>query len=536
MQASSPDILSVLNNIRGTEDSLLPCYSDACTEQTASHGCTGNNGGQGLPPGYYFVPFANSQTLTTPSTLFYRTNSNNDLYTGYNYNLEHYQQLATAGCPLYVIQDPTTGMNHVFYHFSASNYQLSSKEDQESSSITENFESFVKSSIGDNEVESKTCDDVLDELAVSTPPSLEIGSCEGDAEQDGENHSGKQVNQQQSLNETLTCMATNRAEMKRLDLIEKHSSCFDGQTLEPSQGDKQKMDSRNNCCNNTGSSNNQTDDRIPAKICQTLLSESEKTDLDKPHFETIDDDLNDSLEDYVDTLVSMEEESRLDYKKISQQANDATLRGTTFLKAFSKHRNGTYDIAKAKEDSQDVGSETVKRVKANSNEFLDILIDCDDKSQLEERLRRSQKELQQLNFEEDQPALKTRNVEGRSSIPVKKENAETLSRNTSKLHVSLAEHATSNSEADSEVSMEVPRKRQRLSSLTLDSYTNHSKTEANLDKPIHLCYLSFADSVENATNIKHDIDDAINDAVFDESLDLHSMREAYGKMYNYTMS
>lgn len=515
------DAFTGFSSCQGTDDSYSLSTSETSGDPLVNNGFTLQSGG-GLPPGYYFVPFAAPHALAAQNTLYYGAVGSSEAFTSYSHSLEQYQQLATAGYPLYVIQDPITGLSHIFYHYSANSCQLGA--DEQVRSVTEDFQSIFNSPTHDNESDVISCfdqnsnssspeSDGREASPVSTLDSKSPSKCRLDSDE------GQQTNEK-------ICVLQGTTFDERSDPSEGPSEItvqFEGKE----DAKKCIVDTLivTKKCSDVYSSSN--DVKTLGDVVDIFSSTARPGDNEiEDHYETIEDDVKDSLEHYVDSLVSMEENIVKDKGETKRRASPVTVvkvteslgekRNGRFKKAFHTHWHTTNDF--------DVKP---SRVCSENNQcktgFQDILIDCNDKKQLEERLRRSQNELQQLNFEDDQldaKAIKT------AEKTIKKET--------------IQEEARTVNSIEKEASVESPNKRQRLSSLTLDSYTNFNNSsnnaEAHIDKMIYQDYLNFSDSIAYLSNIKQERnEDLEDDVVFDESLDLQSIREAYGKLPSYAV-
>ena len=565
LQPSSPELYSALSNCLGTENyNLLTTSSEVNGDQLANNGYQISGGAQGLPPGYYFVPYVNPQTVASQNTLYYGANGSNGLLTSYNYNLEQLQQLSAAGYPLYVVQDPSTGLNHVFYHFSACNYQYSS--DESVSSLSEN--NHCDNNSNDSDSDASGTFDLIDQNSNASLNSSEA-----------ENSEASPIDSSQSSFEYKTESDEEPPETQNgiIDIFNKNNPEKDERKaacLTPFclTGNYSKANISDSLVNETNEIKVKEEERllsideeacsfansfllesknfdIPSTFSKPCLHESENG-LSKTHYEALDDledDTKDSLEDYVDSLVSMDEKRCNKNVQLSSPP-PVTSRGSTdkctdkneltnLTKPIQKSRVGFMncrnDVDKYIPSSEchDHRKESSVAKSRENDALIGTLINYDDKKQLEARLRRSQKELEKLNFDDElqasQKTKTTAQIETPSAFEI----------NNTQAKRDLESSTCDNSHnADNKTHKESPRKRQRLSSLTLESYTSSDNNEAYLEKPIFQDCLNFSDCIGYLTNIKQERDDIEDDAVFHESLDLHSIREAYSKVSNYALT
>ena len=561
-QASAEDRYPALGYLNGTDShSLAPASSDINNEQLINNGYSMYTGAQGLPPGYYFVPFSSPQTFPGQSALLCGTNSNNSLLASYNCNVDQQQQqLSTAGYPLYVMQDPITGLNQVFLHFSAYNFQYSSNELV--SSLSADFLSNFCKSSSENDSDVQFNSDIMEQNSNIGSSSSDIEHSEASPVDSLSSQSLFEYNteseEEQSEEEAKISDTQNalRDDCHSKDedsvLFSKPTNDVCNYSEEPalatsdSAGNGIKIQQENTppSVENDTCSNGESSSRScanPINLHQNIKTNYETSDY-------LDNDVKDSLEHYVDSLVSMEEDFSKDEDKSSLFPSSVAKgslkrcadkhRTLISKKAGQKHRktlvsdcNENTDTNIRNKKCHDENIENLREKKESNGEFFDILFSSDDSKVLEERLRRSQNELQQLNFDDD-PRVSQKPKANRPTEdagPVKGEPTPIKANQNLKPFGSLEN-------LNNIASCESPKKRQRLSSLTLESCTNLNGNEACTQKLTFPDYLNLTDSIELSSYIKQDKGDLANDAVFEESLDLHSIREAYNRMTSYALS
>ena len=564
IQANTEDKFPALGELNGTDShSLAPTSSDFNNEQLVNNGYSLYTGAQGLPPGYYFVPFSSPQTFDGQSTLLSGANSNNSLFASYNYNIDQQQQqqqLGTAGYPLYVIQDPITGLNQVFLHFSAYNFQYSSNELV--SSLSAEFQSNFCKNSSDNDSDVQFTSDIMEQNSNTGSSSSDIGHSEASPVDSLSSQSpfgyNTESEEEQSVEE-VKISVTQYASKDDFYSKDEDSAQFFMSTNEfcnyteelalatpDNESNRIKIKQENSppsvdnvaCSNEDGTSRNCAS---PVNLRQNIKTNCETSDY-------LDDDVKDSLEHYVDSLVSMEEDicegkdkppllsssvAKGNLNRCADRHKTLTLKkvGQKHKKTIDSDCSKNVDIGMRSRKCLDENIEKLSEKKERNGEFFDILFSSDDSKFLEERLRRSQNELQQLNFDDDQHVSQ----KPKASKPA--ENAGPLKREFTAIKANQNLKPFGSFENLNDIaSCESPKKRQRLSSLTLESCTNLNSSEASLKRLVSPDDLNLTDSIECPSYIKQDKVDLANDAVFEESLDLHSIRDAYNKMIGYALS
>ena len=183
---------SLLSGLQATGDQLINSNNNNDNNNQIL-----NQNGQALPPGYYFVPFATQQAYASHQSAYFYDASEGDSNSTYEYLLKQQQQLA-ANYPLYVVQDPVTGLQHVFcaydyrYPYSeqvncnVDDLQIDSNQLFENKSDSEQDSDFSKSETSSNDSSTVTGDSNYSEVdstsPVDSPNSSQFNSSNDDSQ------------------------------------------------------------------------------------------------------------------------------------------------------------------------------------------------------------------------------------------------------------------------------------------------------------------------------------------------------------------
>ena len=496
--------------------------------------------------------------------------TNNDLYSSYNYFLNQQHHLGAAGYPLYVIQDPTTGFSQAFLHFSAYNFQYSSNELV--SSISADFHSKFDKDRSESDAQFNS--DVIDQNSnASSSSSSEPESSEASPlySLSSENSFDFKFDSDEEQFEEKTEMPTPTKQFDTKDhcssKVEESTSSSPPENLQCCSCEAITLDAVDNPYNDNKHKKENSQLHMNKTACSLVSDTSNRiastfienqpkvnvTEKDNSSIETnceaseySDENVKDSLEHYVDSLVSMEEEdlggkqdksllqtpvptkkgleSNLDKNKsFTRKEEVRRSRKHGFVSGCSKYMDSSVHTSK----SHNEFTVKIEEPEKSNGEFAFAFFNSDDKKVLEERLIRSQSELQQLNFDDEHVESDTLkvNISAKKSLNLEEETQ------VSKANDKLSSFDSSGNPKNN-ASIESPKKRQRLSSLTLDSFTNLYNNEAFLEKPILPDHSNFTTD----DSIKQERDNLEGNVIFEGSLDLHSIREAYCKMTNFVMS
>ena len=528
--------------------------------QPANHEYAIPTSANGLPPGFYFVPFSNPQTVPWQTSIECKANSAKGSFASYDYNFNQHQPLGTAGYPLYVIQDPITGLSQIFLHFSAYNFQYSSSgffpsmsRESESNfdSESDNDTLFSSEFMEDSSSSNSSCSEE------GRSESSSFGSIISQRLSDYKSESEKTEEEDKiplarSANEDDYQSKENDYEywptFESLPVCNSDALPLINSSKENSgsinEGGECATCSGQGVCSDEDNSSKDSGISVRQHHFEDSIRREEKI-LVKAHCEQVeysDGDAKDSLEHYVDSLVSMEEGICDKGNVPSQPSLKSAQEGLTkncidssgnctvgsvadeHMKLFSSSLELTPSKLTPTHKRNSINEQVdCSRVKEeSSNDDFDVFLDCHDRKVLEERLLRSHSELQQLNFEDEQRMPHKPIVQKRKDDTRKSERVEVKETDNVMTCIPLEN-------ANSSILLDPPNKRRRLSSLTLESCTNNAGIQ-------DVGFPDCSDSIDCLINIKQEREDIENDVVLDGNLDLHSIREAYSKMTGYVLA
>ena len=523
--------------------------TDINNYELANHEYAIPTSANGLPPGFYFVPFSNPQAAPWQTSIECEANSAKGLFASYDYNFGQHQSLGTTGYPLYVIQDPITGLSQIFLHFSAYNFQYSgsgfcSNMSRESESNFDNESDndalFSSEFMEDNSNSSSSCSEEGSsesspfESIISQPLSDNKSEPER-TEEEGTMLIARSEGEDDCRSKENDCEYWPTFESLPVctsDVLPLINSSNENNGV-MNEGEECTTCSDQSVCLNEDTTSKDSGISVEQHHFEDSIRGEEKTlvEVQCEQIDYSDEDAKDSLEHYVDSLVSMEEGVCEKRDVPSQPSLKSAQEGLT-KKCIGSSDNCTVGnaadvhrkrLSSSLEMTPSKLGYTHSRVKEeSSSDDFDVFLDCDDRKVLEERLLRSQNELQQLNFEDEQRMPHKPIVQKKKDDTIKRGHVEV--KETDSLITCAASEKTNCS-----ILRDPPNKRQRLSSLTLESCTNNTGIE-DVDFP------DCSDSIECLINIKQEREDIDNDVVLDGNLDLHSIREAYSKMTGYVIA
>eukprot|EP00112_Aurelia_sp_Birch-Aquarium-sp1_P017255 Seg3982.1 transcript_id=Seg3982.1/GoldUCD/mRNA.D3Y31 product="hypothetical protein" protein_id=Seg3982.1/GoldUCD/D3Y31 len=159
-----------------------------------------NQNGQALPPGYYFVPFASQQAYASHQSAYIYDTNEGDSNSTYEYLLKQQQQQLATNYPLYVVQDPATGLQHVFcaYDYSYSNNEqlnsnfedmqldnsqlFESKSDSEQDSSSYLLKSETSSNDSNAVTDESNCSEIDSTSPIDSPNNSQFNSSNDDSQ------------------------------------------------------------------------------------------------------------------------------------------------------------------------------------------------------------------------------------------------------------------------------------------------------------------------------------------------------------------
>eukprot|EP00795_Rhopilema_esculentum_P006711 gene6711-12273_t len=584
---NNQDVLSNIAAIQGTDGYSIIANMSPGNEQAVGYpmGQTSTN----LPQGYYFVPFANAPALASQNSIYYNPDCGLSMYTGVDYTLDQQQQLPAAGYPLYVMQDPVTGLHQVFYHYSpysypylGSSHEVTATEDLKSCLEMHLFKSENSTGLCSGDVDNDSdCKHVIDNSEVSS--SCDSGFYDKDSPSneavDESTSEGFQSlptdfsSPQQSESEASpTGPAFSDAEDIIVDLNKSIAKEKDLKstpvTNDISIVSSAVLGTELNVKKNSKSSNaieikqkivNRTANDSSGSDKSSIIENGEKftpTDINVDKLEIFtecscsfdhdDADDKDSLENYVESLMNQEDttDKQIPKKKCCKHSSPAKNHPQ---KSFFGAENKVLSTSESRSSKLNFTDDShlkfykgkIKSEPLNSPESVgntDILytiFNCNEKKDIEERLRRSQKDLQQLNFDDEAQTL------GKSSRTKVDSNSDNLT--TKPLESTSNDKRKEDSVFDSSQKIlvdedhgtlhESPRKRQRLSSLSLEHCIS-SCHEACTEKPSFEEYLNLTDNLEYLSCIKQEKGNDEKGVVFAGSLELENIHDAFSSVNN----
>ena len=537
-----------------------------------------------LPQGYYFVPFANAPALASQNSIYYNSDCGLSMYAG----VDQQQHLPAAGYPLYVMQDPVTGLHQVFYHYSpysypylGSSHEVTATEDLKSCFEMHLFKSEDSTGLCsgdiDNDSDSKhmidssevssSCDsgyydkdspstEAVDESTSEGFQSLPTGfsspqQCESEA-----SPTGPAFSDVEDIVGGLKKFIANEEDLKSTPMTNDtaivSSAVLDTElNVKRNSKNSNAIEIKHKIVNKTAKDSSGSDKSSiiengekfsPSDIC---VAKSEILTECNCNFDHDDSDDKDSLENYVESLMNQEDttDKKIPRKKCCKHSSPAKNHpqkpffGANKIFSTSESRSSKFNFT---DDSHlmfykgKIKSEPLKSPESVGNtDILYTIFNCNEKKDIEERLRRSQKDLQQLDFDDEAQTL------GKSSRTKVEPNSDNVT--TKPLEPTSNDKRKEGSVLDASQKIlvdeghgtlnESPRKRQRLSSLSLE-YCISSCHEACTEKPSFEEYLNLTENLEYLSCIKQEKGNDEKGVVFAGSLELENIHDAFSSVNN----